>query len=70
MRTRPPFRRTSRLRVVPLTDDSFDVCIRFGEPPASVRIWRISRGTTPGTPHDLTRHTCIGIRQDDEEYGA
>nr|WP_241012822.1 LysR substrate-binding domain-containing protein [Burkholderia sp. Tr-20355] len=65
MRTRPPFRRTSRLRVVPLTDDSFDVCIRFGEPPdtrvvarrlaSNRRLLCASRAARPHAAH-LHRH--------------
>jgi LysR family transcriptional regulator, transcriptional activator for dmlA len=69
----------------PLTDDAFDVCIRFGEPPdtrvAARRLaqnrrllcaapsYIASRGM-PLTAHDLTRHNCIGIRQGDEAYGV
>jgi len=68
----------------PLTDDKFDVCIRFGEPPdtrviarrlaANRRVLCASPGYiathgTPATPHDLMRHNCIGIRQGDEAYG-
>jgi LysR family transcriptional regulator, transcriptional activator for dmlA len=69
----------------PLTDDTFDVCIRFGEPPDTRMVARrladnrrllcaapayiASRGM-PVTPHDLTRHNCIGIRQGDEAYGV
>jgi LysR family transcriptional activator of dmlA len=69
----------------PLTDDTFDVCIRFGEPPDTRVVARrlatnrrllcaapaylASRGM-PMTPHDLTRHNCIGIRQGDEAYGV
>ena len=69
----------------PLTDDTFDVCIRFGEPPDTRMVARrladnrrllcaapayiASRGM-PMTPHDLTRHNCIGIRQGDEAYGV
>ncbi|CAB3789382.1 LysR family transcriptional regulator [Pararobbsia alpina] len=69
----------------PFTDDTFDVCIRFGEPPDTRVIARrlaanrrvlcaapsyiASRGM-PLTPHDLTRHNCIGIRQGDEAYGV
>ncbi|MBR7943537.1 LysR substrate-binding domain-containing protein [Burkholderia cenocepacia] len=69
----------------PLTDDVFDVCIRFGEPPDTRVVARrlapnrrllcaapayLARYGTPGTPHDLTRHNCIGIRQGDEGYGV
>ena len=69
----------------PLTDDTFDVCIRFGEPPDTRVVARrlaanrrvlcaapsyiASRGL-PVTAHDLTRHNCIGIRQGDEGYGV
>lgn len=69
----------------PLTDDTFDVCIRFGEPPDRRVIARqlatnrrllcaspayIAAHGMPATPHDLTRHNCIGIRQGDEAYGV
>jgi LysR family transcriptional activator of dmlA len=69
----------------PLTDDAFDVCIRFGEPPDTRVIARrlapnrrllcaapsyIARHGMPITAHDLTRHNCIGIRQGDEAYGV
>jgi DNA-binding transcriptional LysR family regulator len=69
----------------PLTDDTFDVCIRFGEPPDTRVVARRLAGNRrllcaapsyiashglPMTPHDLTRHNCIGIRQGDEAYGV
>ena len=69
----------------PLTDDTFDVCIRFGEPPDTRVIARrlapnrrllcaapayIASHGMPMTPNDLTRHNCIGIRQGDEAYGV
>jgi LysR family transcriptional activator of dmlA len=69
----------------PLTDDVFDVCIRFGAPPDTRVIARriapnrrvlcaspayLARHGTPKVPHDLTRHNCIGIRQGDEAYGV
>ncbi|HET7793678.1 MAG TPA: LysR substrate-binding domain-containing protein [Rhizobacter sp.] len=69
----------------PLTDDSFDVCIRFGAPPDSRVIARhiapnrrllcaapayLARHGTPKQPHELTRHNCIGIRQGEEAYGV
>lgn len=69
----------------PLTDDAFDVCIRFGEPPDSRVIARrlapnrrilcaapayLARAGTPATPRDLLRHNCLGIRQGDEAYGT
>ncbi|MET0349486.1 MAG: LysR substrate-binding domain-containing protein, partial [Rhizobacter sp.] len=68
----------------PLTDDLFDVCVRFGEPPEARVIARriapnrrllcaapayLQRHGTPRTPHDLTQHQCIGIRQGEEAYG-
>jgi LysR family transcriptional activator of dmlA len=58
----------------PLTDDTFDVCIRFGEPPDTRVVARrlapnrrllcaapsylAARGV-PLTAHDLSRHNCI-----------
>jgi LysR family transcriptional regulator, transcriptional activator for dmlA len=69
----------------PLTDDAFDVCIRFGEPPDTRVIARrlapnrrllcaapsyIASHGIPATPQDLARHNCIGIRQGDEAYGV
>lgn len=69
----------------PLTDDTFDVCIRFGEPPDARVVARrlapnrrvlcatpayLARRGTPVTPHDLAKHNCIGIRQGDEAYGV
>jgi len=69
----------------PLTDDAFDVCIRFGAPPDSRMIARqiapnrrllcaspayLSKHGMPKVPHDLTRHNCIGIRQGEEAYGV
>jgi DNA-binding transcriptional LysR family regulator len=68
----------------PLTDDAFDVCIRFGAPPDSRVISRhiapnrrllcaspayLSRRGLPKVPNDLTKHNCIGIRQGEEAYG-
>ncbi|WP_382153372.1 LysR substrate-binding domain-containing protein [Hydrogenophaga sp. ANAO-22] len=69
----------------PLTDDAFDVCIRFGAPPDSRMIARqiapnrrllcaspayLARHGVPKVPHDLTRHNCIGIRQGEQAYGV
>jgi LysR family transcriptional activator of dmlA len=69
----------------PLTDDVFDVCIRFGELPDTRVVARrlaanrrllcaapsyIARRGMPVTPHDLAKHNCIGIRQGDEAYGV
>ncbi|WP_295857011.1 LysR substrate-binding domain-containing protein [uncultured Xylophilus sp.] len=68
-----------------LTEDAFDVCIRFGAPPESRVVARrvaanrrllcaapayLARAGTPRVPHDLVRHACIGIRQGDEAYGV
>lgn len=69
----------------PLTEDTFDVCIRFGEPPDSRVVARrlapnrrllcaapsyLKRRGSPRSPGDLVRHSCIGIRQGDEAYGV
>ncbi|MEO7057931.1 MAG: LysR family transcriptional regulator [Caldimonas sp.] len=68
-----------------LTDDSCDVCIRFGAPPDARVVARhiapnrrllcaspayLARQGVPKVPHDLTRHNCIGIRQGEEAYGV
>jgi LysR family transcriptional regulator, transcriptional activator for dmlA len=68
----------------PLTDDAFDVCIRFGAPPDARVIARrlaanrrllcaspayLARHGEPKAPEDLARHNCIGIRQG-ETYGV
>ena len=69
----------------PISEDAFDVCIRFGEAPdARVIAKRIApnrrllcaspkyiavRGM-PRTPAELVRHNCIGIRQGDDTYGV
>jgi len=69
----------------PVAEDTFDVCIRFGEPPESRVIARriaanrrilcaapsyLARHGIPRTPGDLARHNCIGIRQGDQAYGV
>ncbi|GAP36112.1 LysR family transcriptional regulator [Piscinibacter sakaiensis] len=69
----------------PLTDDAFDVCIRFGAPPDARIVARrlaanrrllcaspayLARHGTPRTPAELARHACLGIRQGDEAYGS
>ncbi|MDZ5454946.1 LysR family transcriptional regulator [Azohydromonas lata] len=69
----------------PLTEDSFDVCIRFGAPPDTRVIARhiapnrrllcaspayLAKHGTPKVPNDLTQHNCIGIRQGEEAYGV
>jgi LysR family transcriptional regulator, transcriptional activator for dmlA len=68
----------------PLTEDSFDVCIRFGAPPDARVVARflaanrrllcaapayLARHGTPRQPGDLAQHNCIGIRQGEEAYG-
>ena len=68
----------------PLTDDAFDVCIRFGAPPDARVIARhiapnrrllcaspayLKQHGTPKVPNDLVKHNCIGIRQGEEAYG-
>lgn len=68
----------------PLTEDAFDICIRFGEPPEGRVIARriaanrrlicaapsyLARQGTPQVPNDLAHHNCICIRQGDEAYG-
>ncbi|KQM69814.1 LysR substrate-binding domain-containing protein [Xylophilus sp. Leaf220] len=68
-----------------LTDDAFDVCVRFGAPPEARVVARriasnrrllcaspayLARAGVPKVPHDLVRHACIGIRQGDEAYGV
>ena len=69
----------------PVTEDLFDVCVRFGAPPDSRVIARnlganrrllcaapayLAQHGTPKVPNDLTRHNCIGIRQGEEAYGV
>lgn len=68
-----------------LTDDAFDVCIRFGPPPDARVIARkladnrrllcaapryLARHGEPRTPADLAQHNVISIRQGDEAYGV
>jgi len=68
-----------------LTEDSFDVCIRFGAPPDTRVVARriapnrrllcasptyLAKRGTPRTPNDLTAHNCIGIRQGEEAFGV
>ena len=68
-----------------LSDDAFDVCIRFGPPPDARVIARkiannqrllcaspayISRHGEPKTTAELARHNFISIRQGDEAYGV
>jgi DNA-binding transcriptional LysR family regulator len=68
----------------PITDDTYDVCIRFGAPPDGRVIARriapnrrllcaapayLARRGIPKVPGDLVRHNCITVRQGDEAYG-
>jgi DNA-binding transcriptional LysR family regulator len=68
-----------------LTEDAFDVCIRFGAPPDSRVIAKnlapnrrllcaspayLARHGMPKSPGDLAKHHCIGIRQGEEAYGV
>ncbi len=69
----------------PMTDDAYDVCIRFGAPPASRAVARrlaanrrllcaspayLTKFGVPKAPGELVRHNCIGIRQGEEAYGV
>jgi LysR family transcriptional activator of dmlA len=69
----------------PLTDDAWDVCIRFGQPPETRVVARLlaanrrllcaspaylSKHGIPKDPGDLARHNCIGIRQGEEPHGV
>ncbi|MBK6866429.1 MAG: LysR family transcriptional regulator [Burkholderiales bacterium] len=69
----------------PLTDDAYDVCVRFGEPPDARVVARrlapnrrllcaaptyLARHGTPRTPAELAQHNCIGIRQGEQAYGV
>jgi DNA-binding transcriptional LysR family regulator len=69
----------------PLSDDAFDVCIRFGEAPDARVIARLlapnrrllcaspaylARHGAPKSPTELGMHSCIGIRQGDQAYGT
>lgn len=69
----------------PLTEDAFDVCIRFGEPPDARVLARrlapncrllcaapayLAQHSPLRQPQDLQQHNVIGIRQGDEAYGV
>ena len=69
----------------PLTDDAFDVCVRFGEPPDARVIARpiaanrrllcaspayLAGHGEPAQPADLARHACIDIRHGSETHGV
>ncbi|WP_394835915.1 LysR family transcriptional regulator [Pendulispora rubella] len=68
-----------------LSDDAYDVCIRFGEPPDARVVARrialnrrilcaapsyLAQHPMPRSPRDLARHHCIGIRQGNDRYGV
>ncbi|AMO25666.1 LysR family transcriptional regulator [Ramlibacter tataouinensis] len=68
----------------PITEEAYDVGIRFGEPPDSRLVARrlapnrrllcaspayLARAGTPRAPLDLARHNLISIRQADEAQG-
>jgi DNA-binding transcriptional LysR family regulator len=68
----------------PLSEDVFDVCVRFGEPPDARVIARkvaanrrllcaspgyLARHGMPRVPADLARHNCISIHHGDDAYG-
>lgn len=68
-----------------LVDDAFEVGIRFGEIPDTRLIAKriaanrrlvcaapsyLKRSGIPRVPHDLTRHNCIILRQNDNAYGT
>ncbi len=69
----------------PLTDDAYDVCVRFGEPPDARVVGRrlapnrrllcaapayLAQHGTPQSPAELAQHNCIGIRQGEQAYGV
>ena len=71
-------------RPVNLPDEAIDVAIRFGEAPDSRLIAKkiaanrrllcaapayLAAAGTPQTPHDLTRHQCIVLRQNEMAAG-
>lgn len=68
----------------PLSENAFDVCVRFGAPPDARVIARriaenqrllcaspayLAKHGEPKTPADLSRHNFISIRQGDDAYG-
>ncbi|OZI34459.1 LysR family transcriptional regulator [Bordetella genomosp. 10] len=70
---------------LPLTEDAFDVCVRFGEPPEARVIARpiaanrrllcaapayLAKHGEPLQPADLARHVCIDIRHGSETHGV
>ncbi len=71
-------------RPVNLTDEAFDVGVRFGDLPDARIVARkiannrrllcaapryLDQRGRPSTPHDLARHDCIVLRQNDSVYG-
>jgi DNA-binding transcriptional LysR family regulator len=71
-------------RPLSLTDGVVDVSVRFGEPPDARVIARriahhrrrifaspryLAGRSRPAVPHDLVRHNCLIVRQDDVAYG-
>lgn len=71
-------------RPVTLPDESMDLVIHFGEMPDSRLVARriaanrrllvaspayLRAAGTPATPHDLTQHQCIVLRQNTSAYG-
>ncbi len=87
VKTQPDVQVQLQLTVNPplISDDVFDICIRFGEPPDTRVVARriaanrrlicaapgyLERHGTPKTPAELGAHNCIGIRQGDESYGT
>ncbi|MEN3363273.1 MAG: LysR family transcriptional regulator, transcriptional activator for dmlA [Burkholderiales bacterium] len=72
-------------RPMNLVEQSFDVGIRFGELPDTRLVARkiapnrrllcaapsyLKKYGVPKVPHDLTRHNCIVLRQNDAAYGT
>ncbi|CAG9238763.1 HTH-type transcriptional regulator DmlR [Paraburkholderia tropica] len=72
-------------RPLNLQEEGFDVGIRFGEAPdarvnarlllanrrmACASPAYLQRNGTPATPHDLARHACIVLRENESAYGT
>jgi DNA-binding transcriptional LysR family regulator len=72
-------------RPLNLQDEGFDLGIRFGEAPdarinarlllrnrrlACASPAYLARHGAPATPHDLTRHACLVLRENDSPYGS
>jgi len=72
-------------RAMNLSDEGYDIGIRFGEPPDTRMIARsiahnrrllcatsayLKHAGTPRVPADLAHHNCIVIRQDEIVYGT